>query len=224
MRTDEDIKQDIIASLYWDVRVDAARIGVFVEDGHVRLTGSVTTYRSWAAAREDARVITGVRSVANHVEVEISAELDTPTDAQLRDALEEVLSSDPDLAATAVDVTVVDGHVTLSGTVPTFWERELAKVVTTTLPGVRGCTNELVVVPDPDRGDAEIARAIVDALRRNRHVDLTDLDVSVDGGEVTVGGPIADDTTREQVLDAARHTEGVTEIVDKLAVRDRPGS
>lgn len=217
-RSDEDIKQDVIASLYWDSRVDAARVGVFVDHGHVTLTGTVPTYRSWCAARDDALVISGVEHVDNRVEIEISSELEPPTDDELHEALAEVLTTDPDLAAADLQVRVSNGHVVLDGTVPTFWERELARIVAARLPGIRGLSNEVVVVPAGDHEDVDVAHDLMAALRRNRHVRLSDLDVAVAGGQVTLAGQVPDEAVRDEVLDAARHTLGVVEIVDELTV------
>lgn len=218
-RSDEDIKQDVIASLYWDSRVDAARVGVFVDDGHVTLTGKVPTYRSWCAARDDAMVIGGVTRVDNRVEIEISAELEAPSDHELHEALVEVLTTDPDLVAADLEVTVQDGHVVLEGTVPTFWERELARIVAARLPGIRGLSNEVVVVPEGDHEDVDIAHEVMAALRRNRHVRLSDLDVAVAGGHVTLAGQVPDEAVRSEVLAAARHTLGVVGITDNLRIR-----
>lgn len=220
-RTDADIQRDVVESLYWDVRLDSADVGVTVHDGTVTLHGSVPTYRARSAAREDAQVIRDVVDVDNRLEVEVSAELDTPDDDELRATVQDVLRADPDLGAAAIDVTVDQGTVHLTGSVPTFWERELARSVSVTLPGVRGLVNELVVVPEGDHDDVELARTIADTLARNRHVDLSAIDIEVERGEVTLSGPVADANVHAQVLDAARHTRGVTAIRDLLQVTPR---
>ena len=220
-RTDADIQRDVVESLYWDVRLDAADVGVLVDAGRVTLVGTVPTYRARSAAREDALVIRDVVDVDNHLEVEVSAELDTPDDAELRTTVQDVLRADPDLGAADIEVTVEDGTVRLSGSVPTFWERELARSIAVTLPGVRGLVNEVVVVPEGDHDDVELARTIADTLGRNRHVDLSQVDIEVVHGEVTLSGPLPDEGVRQQVLDAARHTRGVTGVTDLLQVPRR---
>ena len=78
-RTDADIQRDVIESLYWDTRVDAADVGVLVDDGRVTLVGTVPTYRARAAARDDALVIRDVTEVDNRLAVAISPDLDTLT-------------------------------------------------------------------------------------------------------------------------------------------------
>lgn len=215
-RTDADVQRDVLESLYWDTRVDAADVGVLVDDGRVTLVGTVPTYRARAAAEEDALVIRDVADVDNRLAVAISPELDTPTDETLRSAVLDVLAADPDLAAVDIEVEVEAGTVRLSGSVPTFWERELARSVTMTLPGVRGLVNALVVVPTGSHSDEELARAVAASLARNRHVDLSAIDVEVLDGTVVLSGTVPDATVREQVLDAARYTTGVTDIDDHL--------
>lgn len=217
-RTDADIQRDVLESLYWDTRVDAARIAVTVQDGQVRLAGAVPTYRARAAAEQDARVVRGVEHVDNRVEVEISPLLETPTDENLAQAVTDVLAADPDLRAVDIEVTVADGRVRLTGTTPTFWERELARSLVTVLPGVRAVSNELVAAPPGDHTDTDLARRVMGNLRRHRHVDPTTIDVAVEHGRVVVTGTVPDETVRQHVLDGIRTLDGVVDIDDRLTV------
>ncbi len=220
-RTDNDIKRDVIESLYWDTRVDAADVGVTVREGRVTLTGGVPTFRARRAAREDAELIRGVIGVDNRVEVVITAKLDTPADTDLLEAVRDVLADDPDLSAAEVDVEVVRGRVTLIGTVTTYNERQLADAIVSTLPGVRGLHNALAVVPTRDHVDADIAVDLMAALRRNRHLDPSDVDVAVVRGEVSLTGQVSDERIRQEVLDTVRRTAGVITICDDIYVVTR---
>lgn len=219
-RTDEDIKRDVIESLYWDDRVDAADVGVTVKDGHVTLTGSVLTFRERRAAREDTEIIRGVSSIDNRVEIVVSPELDRPGDADLLEAAQDVLAADPDLLAGDVDLAVSEGRIQLTGSVASFHEKELASSVLAILPGVRGVRNELTVVPTHDHEDAHIADDLLAALRRNRHVDVAELDIAVDRGEVTLAGRAVDRRTHDHIVDTVRRTTGVTGLTDHLRVLD----
>jgi len=45
MKSDSEIQKDVIAELHWEPTVNAAEIGVEVQDGIVTLAGHVTNYR-----------------------------------------------------------------------------------------------------------------------------------------------------------------------------------
>lgn len=217
-RTDEDIKRDIVESLYWDTRVDAADIAVTVNDGHVTLAGSVPTFRARRAAREDTEIIRGVTGIDNHVEIVISSELDTPTDEELLETVHDVLRADPDLGAADIQVEVRSGKVELTGSVTTFYEKELAGSLVAATPGVRGMRNEIVVVPTHEHDDEEIADDLMAALQRNRHVDSSKLDIEVDQGRVTIAGHVRDELAHAEAMATARRTAGVTDVNDQLHI------
>ena len=217
-RRDADIQRDVVGSLYWDTRLDAADVGVTVRDGQVRLAGSVATFRARSAAREDAEIIDGVREVVNELAVEVSAELDAPSDEELADVVRTAVTADPDLPASQVEVEVAAGKVRLHGVVRSFWEKEVAGTVVAVLPGVRGLRNELTVVPSGDHTDAAIAEDLWAALARNRHIDPGALDVVVERGEVRLAGTVASDAVRQQVRETAERTAGVVAVDDQLRV------
>lgn len=64
-------------------------------------------------------------------------------DERIKAAVCERLGGDPELDARDVDVTVVNGVVTLQGTVPTRRERRRAEDVVRGCPEVTGVRNEL---------------------------------------------------------------------------------
>ena len=78
---DESIVKDVVDSLYWDSRVDASKVSVTVDDGIVKLAGSVPSYTSREAASEDAWLITGVRQVDNQLKVDYQVEI--PSDREI---------------------------------------------------------------------------------------------------------------------------------------------
>jgi protein required for attachment to host cells len=67
------------------------------------------------------------------------------TDGKLALRVHEILSSNPGLDATAMEVTVEAGEVTLHGQVATKVESELAVATARAVPNVAGVRNELVV-------------------------------------------------------------------------------
>jgi len=82
-------------------------------------------------------------------------------DTSLQAAVMEELEWDPRVTAAHIGVAAHDGIVTLTGHVPTFWEKEAAEQAAARVRGVKGVVEELKVEllgnPVPDErlaGDA----------------------------------------------------------------------
>src|SRR5205085_3122231 len=71
MRTDSEIKRDVEDELEYDPDVDSTDIGVSVKDGVVTLTGFARSYSQKLQAEADAKRVTGVKAVANDIEVRL---------------------------------------------------------------------------------------------------------------------------------------------------------
>ena len=71
MKTDTDLQQDVIDELVWEPGIDAAAIGVAVEDGVVTVTGHVPSFAEKWTAEYVAKHVAGVRGVANEIMVQL---------------------------------------------------------------------------------------------------------------------------------------------------------
>jgi osmotically-inducible protein OsmY len=87
-----------------------------------------------------------------------------------------------------IATTVENGEVTLTGTVNSHQQRELAKKVAKGVRGVRAIEDQINVAYKIDRPDEEIQDEIEQALRWNAHVDHHLIQVAVENGEVTLSG------------------------------------
>src|SRR5207248_5195405 len=124
-----------------DADVPRERIDVQVLNGHVTLTGQVRRHRQAAAAAEGARQIAGVRSVANAIAV-----APPPASAgEIRESLARAFARGAQLGDVRIAVAVEGSHVTLSGTVQSVVERDLAEAVARRADGVTAVANDLVV-------------------------------------------------------------------------------
>jgi osmotically-inducible protein OsmY len=63
-KTDLQLKDEIETELHFDPRVNAAQIGVTVDQGAVSLLGTVDTYAERFAAEDAAKRVSGVRTLA----------------------------------------------------------------------------------------------------------------------------------------------------------------
>ena len=68
MKSDTQLQSDVLNELKWEPTVDAAGIGVTVEDRVVTHTGDVSSYpEKWAAERATKRV-SGVKAFAEEIQ------------------------------------------------------------------------------------------------------------------------------------------------------------
>lgn len=217
--TDEEIKMDVDEHLYWDERVDASKVAVIVTDGAVTLTGTVPTRAAVRAAFEDAWAVRGVRRVENHLMVAPPQEVDAPPDARIEENARSLLDWHPDFDASKISVRAGEGAITLTGTVDSFWRKRRVEELVGGLRGVVEIHNDLAVVPSHQIADEDIARAIVDALRRNALVDADEVTVSVAGGRVSLTGTVASPSAARAALETAYFTAGVRDVEDNLLMR-----
>ena len=63
------LRQDVLDELEFEPSVDAAHVGVAVENGVVTLSGHVASYAEKLAAVTATRRIRGVRAIADEIEV-----------------------------------------------------------------------------------------------------------------------------------------------------------
>ena len=64
MKTDKELQDDVLAELAWESSVNAAHIGVEVDQGVVTLSGHVDTYAEKWGAERAAKRVKGTRAVA----------------------------------------------------------------------------------------------------------------------------------------------------------------
>src|SRR6266581_3758323 len=144
IRIDEEIQKDVLAELKWDAQVQPNEIGVAVKDGVVTLTGWVDSYLKKWAAEDAAHRVSGVRAVANEIEVKLATER---TDADIAAAAVRALEWDSSVPADTIKVTVSKGWVTLRGEVEWQYQKEDAERIVRRLSGVKGVSNLITIKP-----------------------------------------------------------------------------
>ena len=124
-KTDKELKHDVETELRWDPKVNAAQIGVTVDEGAVSLFGTVDTYAQRWAAQEATKRVAGVPTIAHDLTVKL---VTTPwwTDSELAVAVKDALKWNV-FTPTEVTANVKDGAVTLQGEVKWHYQREAAE-------------------------------------------------------------------------------------------------
>ena len=218
IRTDQEIKRDLVDELYWDYRVDASDVKARVSDGKVTLTGTVPSYSARGAAAAAAWGLDGVSEVTNLLTVRFPPTYVIPTDAEIKTSADRTLAWNPDVYSADIDVTVSGGVVRLEGTVDAYWKRWKAEDLVSNLNGVVEVENHLAVVPSESFLDKDIAQDIESALERNQYVYAENVTVKVEDGKVTLTGTVSSYYARGRAYDAAAFTPGVLQVDNHIVV------
>ena len=215
MKSDSQLKQDVLAELKWQPSIDAARIGVEVDDGVVTLRGHVGSFaEKWYAERAAQRVA-GVHALAVAIEVALPGSV-RRTDTDIAGAADNALEWISDLRTDHIKVLVEGGRITLTGAVAWDYQRREAESAVRHLAGVTGVTNDIMVEP---QGASEVQEEDIEsALNRRAIADPSRISVEVSGAEVTLSGTVNSWFERDLARDAAWAAIGVRNVVDEMKV------
>lgn len=214
--SDTQLRHDVEAELDWDTRIDSRQIGVAVKNGVVALTGHVDSYLEQRAAEEVAQSVDGVKAIANDIAVELPSQAKR-SDAEVAEAAVLALQSNVSVPSGSIKIYVRDGWVTLEGDVTTWHEKNAAEVALTSLHGLKGLSNNLLIRSHPSVNDIETS--IADAFRRRAQLDASHVRVSVLEGTVTLEGEVGSWHERNQAEIAAWQAPGVSKVIDKLTIQ-----
>lgn len=146
MKSDREVRLDVLEELRWIPGVDESRLYVEVSDGVVTLSGFAPDFGDRLYAETAARRVPGVRAVVNEIRIATDAGVRRADQAIAHQAIDAIRADLPEVADT-VQVVVSDGHVTLEGTVPLQWQRDRLESVVRGISGVTVVSNLLVIKP-----------------------------------------------------------------------------
>ena len=140
----------------------------------------------------------------------------TVSDKNLRDAVLNELASDPEVIATHISVTAIDGAITLRGHVMSIHEKHVAVRAAERVDAVKAVADD-IEVREPslhERADDEIAEEI--AHLRSAGGPIPDaVAVQVRDARVILHGEVESASQRDAAESAVRHLTGVR-VVDNL--------
>ena len=142
-------------------------------------------------------------------------------DDKIRDHVLFELKSDPKIASSDIAVAVKDGVLTLSGFVPSYWEKDAAEKAVKRVYGVRGVANDIEVKLSSTRTDPEIARDAVRELESHISIPSEKIKVTVRNGWVTLEGSIGVEWQYQKILaeSAVKKLRGVIGITNNIEVK-----
>lgn len=215
MKTDAQLRADVMDELVWDPAVKASHIGVMVNDGVVTLTGHLDTFAEKHAVEHAVRRVAGVRGIAMELDVKL-APAHRRSDSEIAQAAADTLRLNPLVPSGKVQVEVENGWVTLSGEVDWGYQFSSAEQCVRPLEGVRGLFNEITVKARVRSDD--IARQITAALKRHAEREARHIGIEVEGGVVTLSGKVDSVAEHDAAIGVAFSTHGVSHVVDRLHV------
>lgn len=212
---DLSLREYVLSELEFEPSVNAAHIGVAVENGIVTLSGHVGSFAEKLAAERVVQRLKGVRAIAQEIEVRFPGDKKTDDDEIAQRALK-IIAWDTTIPDEKVKIKVQKGWITLSGDVDWYFQRIAAEAAIRKLSGVTGFTNSIAVKPPVQASD--IKQRIEGALKRNAELEAEQIRVLVSGGHVTLEGKVKAWHERAVAERAAWAAPGVVAVVDHLAL------
>ena len=148
------------------------------------------------------------------------------TDAAIQQDVLDELEWDPEVDVTEVGVTVVDGIVTLTGTVDNYVKKLAAERAAQRIRGVRAVANDILVKPAGlgMRTDTEIARDAAAALETCPDVPPNQIRITVKDNRILLEGDVRWEYQRAAAERCLRHLTGVKEIINLITIKPEPVS
>ena len=203
----------ITVAVEGDLNIDEGVLPNFVDvstsRGVVTLSGSVTDLLAKRRAVRIAESIRGVRAVVDRVAVTPEARSDAEIEKDVTAALQE----DPATETYPVKVSVKEAEVTLSGTVGSWAEKQLAQQVSEGVKGVKGVHNEIQINYREKRTDQEMAADINDRLEWDIWVNGLLIHADVNNGQATLSGAVGSAVEKRRAAEDA-WVNGVRSVDD----------
>ena len=197
--------------------MDAAKIGVSVENGVATLQGPARTYFERQTAERVATHIHGIRAVANELTVNLDGT--TPRgDAQSAEEVVNALAWDSAVPLNAIKTTAANGWVTLNGTADWQYQRSAAQIDPERMLGVKGVTNLITLKPKPRVDPIDVKTKIEQAFKRSAAVDSACVKVEARDGTVILKGTVKSLSERDEAERAAWSAPGVIRVDDQIRV------
>jgi osmotically-inducible protein OsmY len=215
MKTDTELKADVIAELAWDNAINPTGIGVMVKHGVVTLTGHLETFAEKHAVERAVHRVEGVRGIALELDVKLST-AHKRSDSEIAQAAATALLWNSNVPDGRVQVEVENGWVTLTGELDWNYQVASAEQCVSSLLGVSGLTNKITIKPrvNPKDIGAEITSALMrQAIREAKHIGI-----EVKGGIVTLKGKVHSLAERDAAVGVAFTARGVSQVIDKIEV------
>lgn len=138
----------------------------------------------------------------------------------LRKEVIAALKWEPLLHTNEIDVNVLDGVVSLEGTVDKYAQKREAEHVVKNIPGIKEVTNNVKVdlFKSAVKSDKDVTDLVKKALQENWAVPDHKITVTVKDGWVTLEGILHWNFQRRAADNAIRYIPGVRGVIDNIKI------
>jgi len=214
IRNDHDIQTAVQDELEWTPDLDAAGIGVAIEEGTVSLSGEVATYFQRFAATRAALRVQGVRALVDNITVNSKNHYEQ-TETDLAKSVQRALEWSNGVPA-SVKAELTGRIVTLTGEVQWDFERQSARRAVEQLAGIGYIENRISLRPRPS--DTAAAAHIKAALARDGSLSSTEIVIHVEGTTAKLTGSVHTWSQRRTAEKIAWCSPHITHLENRIVV------
>jgi len=201
--------------------LEIAELDVRVRGEVAFIEGAVPNLKQKRLAGEVASQIEGIRDVVNMLRI---IPLPVIDDESLKKHLRRVLVRNPNIDDAKISAEVINGVVSLSGSVSTVTEKRLAEQEVWATAGVRDIVNKTEVFPVTPKSEMQVIGEILQSFSECLGLDLSKVSVEIKEGIAHLRGVVPTDYLKDAAEELATWTPWVTGVVNDLKVHELPGS
>lgn len=224
--TDDRIEASAKKSYVFKTHLKDDAVKMQSKDGVVTLTGTVANASHKSLAQDTVEGLPGVKSVDNQIVIKGEAPAEH-SDAWIALKVKSTLVFHRNVSATATDVSVTDGVVTLEGKAASAAQKELTAEYARDIEGVKDVKNAMTVANSPTPpattigekiDDASITAQVKGALLSHRSTSALKTKVSTTDGVVTVSGEAKNAAEKSLVTKLVSDVTGVDRVVNNMTI------
>jgi len=224
--TDDRIETSAKKSYVFKTYLKHDSIKVESKNGAVILTGTVAEASQKSLAQDTVENLPGVKSVDNQLKIKGESPAEH-SDTWISMKVKTALLFHRHVSASATDVYVKDGVVSLRGEASSQAQKELATEYAKDIDNVKEVKNEMTIAPtstSPSEtisekiDDASITAQVKSSLLSHRSTSALKTKTETTDGVVTLSGIAKNDAEKSLVTKLVTDINGVTSVINNMTI------